>query len=216
MKIRNKSQQKQDIQVETELFDASGKKVANAKTDQLQLDSLISLNQQFQVKSPALWSTDNPVLYNAVTKIYANGELTDRYETPFGIRYFKFDPAKGFFLNGKPLKILGMNNHHDLGALGAAVNTRAIERQLEILKEMGCNAIRMSHNPPAPELLDLCDRMGFIVMDEIFDSWAVKKMKFDYHVEWPEWHVRDLSDMVLRDRNHPSVFMWSIGNEIRE
>lgn len=216
VKIRNKTKQKQDIQVETELFDASGKKIATAKSGQLPIDSLVSLNQQFQVEYPELWSVGNPVLYKAVTRIFADGKLTDQYETPFGIRYFKFDPAEGFFLNGQPLKILGVNNHHDLGALGAAVNVRAMERQLEILKEMGCNAIRTSHNPPAPELLDLCDRMGFIVMDEIFDSWAVKKMEFDYHVDWPEWHVRDLSDMVLRDRNHPSVFMWSIGNEIRE
>lgn len=216
VKIRNKSKQKQNIHVETELFDAKGKKVATSKIDQISIDSLASLNQQIQVKSPELWSVGNPVLYKAITSVFANGELTDQYETPFGIRYFKFDPAKGFFLNGQPLKILGVNNHHDLGALGAAVNVRAMERQLEILKEMGCNAIRTSHNPPAPELLDLCDRMGFIVMDEIFDSWAVKKMDFDYHVDWEQWHVRDLSDMVLRDRNHPSVFMWSIGNEIRE
>jgi beta-galactosidase len=216
VKIRNKSFQKKEIQVETELLDTRGRKVTSAKTDQLPIDSTVELNQQFLVKSPELWSTENPVLYKAITRVYANGKLIDQYETPFGIRYFKFDPAKGFFLNDKHLKILGVNNHHDFGALGAAFNTRAAERQLEILKEMGCNAIRMSHNPPAPELLDLCDRMGFIVMDEIFDSWAIKKMDFDYHVEWPEWHVRDLSDMVLRDRNHPSVFMWSIGNEIRE
>lgn len=216
VKIMNKSFQKKEIQVETELWDAQGKKVASAKTGKLPVDSLVVLNQQFQVKSPVLWSVSNPAQYKAVTRIFANGELADQYETPFGIRYFKFDPTKGFFLNGKPLKILGVNNHHDLGALGAAVNSRAIERQLQILKEMGCNAIRTSHNPPAPELLDLCDKMGFIVMDEIFDSWAVKKMKYDYHVDWQDWHERDLSDMVLRDRNHPSVFMWSIGNEIRE
>jgi len=216
VKIRNKSQLKHTIQVETELFDANGKKVSSAKTEQTPIDSLTSIAQQFQVKSPELWSTENPVLYRAVTKIYTEGKLADEYETPFGIRFFKFDPAKGFFLNGKPLKILGVNNHHDLGALGAAFNIRAAERQLEILKEMGCNAIRMSHNPPAPELLDLCDRMGFIVMDEAFDCWVVKKMEFDYHIDWAEWHQRDLEDMVLRDRNHPSVMMWSIGNEIRE
>ena len=124
--------------------------------------------------------------------------------------------SKGFFLNGKPVKINGVCNHHDLGSLGAAINTRALERQLEILKTMGANAIRTSHNPPAPELLDLCDRMGFIVMDEAFDMWKKEKTKFDYHLDWDEWHKRDLEDMVLRDRNHPSVFIWSIGNEIRE
>ncbi|MCX6239859.1 MAG: DUF4982 domain-containing protein [Bacteroidia bacterium] len=216
VKIRNKSQQTSEVQVETDIFDPHGKKVASVKTYHLQIDSLTSLNQKFEIKLPELWSVNKPFLYQAITQIYTNGKLTDQYETPFGIRFFEFNSAKGFSLNGKPLKILGVNNHHDLGALGAAFNTRAAERQLEILKEMGCNAIRMSHNPPAPELLDLCDHMGFIVMDEIFDSWAVKKMDFDYHIDWSEWHERDLSDMVLRDRNHPSVFIWSIGNEIRE
>jgi beta-galactosidase len=140
----------------------------------------------------------------------------DEYKTPLGIRTFNFDAAKGFFLNGKPLKILGVCNHHDLGALGAAVNKRAIERQLEILKAMGCNAIRTAHNPPAIELLDLCDRMGFIVMDEAFDMWRKRKNKQDYHLDFEKWHTTDLQDQVKRDRNHPSVFMWSIGNEIRE
>ncbi|HEX8358380.1 MAG TPA: glycoside hydrolase family 2 TIM barrel-domain containing protein, partial [Segetibacter sp.] len=131
-------------------------------------------------------------------------------------RTFNFDVAKGFSLNGKPLKILGVCNHHDLGALGAAVNTRAIERQLQILKAMGCNGIRTSHNPPAPELLDLCDKMGFIVMDETFDMWAKSKSPYDYSLYWSDWHRKDLQDHILRDRNHPSVFIWSVGNEIPE
>ena len=214
--ILNKSHRNLKVQVHTDLLDHHGKIMATAKGDQFTSDSLISLKQQFQVKSPELWSVSNPVLYKTVTKVYCNGKLADTYETPFGIRYFNFDAAKGFFLNGKHLKILGVNNHHDLGALGAAVNITAMERQLRILKEMGCNAIRMSHNPPAPELLDLCDRMGFIVIDEAFDCWAIKKMEFDYHLDWQKWHSADLSDMVLRDRNHPSVFIWSIGNEIPE
>jgi beta-galactosidase len=216
MKIRNNTHQKQEIKVRTDIHDQHWKIVASDETGNLNIDSLAVVNMQFQVKSPELWSIENPAIYLAVTRIFTNGNLVDQYETPFGIRYFKFDPVKGFSLNGRSLKILGVNNHHDLGALGSAVNVRAMERQLEILKEMGCNAIRMSHNPPAPELLDLCDRMGFIVMDEAFDSWVTKKMQFDYHIDWEEWHVRDLSDMVLRDRNHPSVFMWCIGNEIRE
>jgi beta-galactosidase len=136
--------------------------------------------------------------------------------TTFGIRTFAFDTAKGFFLNGKHLKILGVCDHHDLGCLGAAINTRALQRQLELLKEMGCNGIRTSHNPPAPELLDLCDEMGFIVMDEAFDMWMKEKTKYDYHLDFAEWHKRDVEDMVLRDRNHPSVFIWSIGNEVSE
>ena len=117
-------------------------------------------------------------------------------------------------MNGRQTKINGVCMHHDLGCLGAAVNTRAIERQLQILKEMGCNGIRCSHNPPAPELLDLCDRMGFIVMDEAFDMWRKKKTAHDYARYFNEWHERDLNDFILRDRNHPSVFMWSIGNEV--
>jgi beta-galactosidase len=216
VKIRNKEKQIKEIQLATEIIAPDGKQIGTAKTSTNKVDSIMSFDQQIDLKSPALWSIDNPVLYKAITKIYANGELTDQYETPFGIRFFRFDPAKGFFLNGKPMKILGVNNHHDLGALGAAFNTRAAERQLEILKAMGCNAIRMSHNPPAPELLDLCDRMGFIVMDEAFDIWIRQKLDFDYHIDWPEWHQRDLEDMVWRDRNHPSVMMWSIGNEIPE
>lgn len=216
VKIRNKAKQIDEIQLATEIIASDGKPVGTVKTTTNKVDSIMSFDQKIDLKSPVLWSTENPALYRAIIKIYANGELADQYETPFGIRFLRFDPAKGFFLNGKPLKILGVNNHHDLGALGAAFNTRAAERQLEILKEMGCNAIRTAHNPPAPELLDLCDRMGFIVMDEAFDCWAVKKMDFDYHIDWAEWHRRDLEDMVLRDRNHPSVMMWSIGNEIRE
>lgn len=144
------------------------------------------------------------------------GQCVDRYVTPVGIRTFSFDATKGFVLNGKPTKINGVCMHHDLGCLGAAVNVRAMERQLQMLKEMGCNGIRCSHNPPAPEWLDLCDRMGFIVMDEAFDMWRKKKTAYDYSLYFNEWHERDLHDFILRDRNHPSVFMWSIGNEVLE
>src|SRR5256885_16720259 len=124
------------------------------------------------------------------------------------MRTAEFRANSGFFRNGRRVKIRGVCLHHDLGALGAAVNTRAIERQLEIMRAMGVNAIRTSHNPPAPELLELTDRMGFIVLDEAFDMWKKEKTKHDYHLDWDAWHVRDLSDMVRRDRNHPSVFMW--------
>ena len=163
-----------------------------------------------------MWSVENPQLYKAVTEVYFDGKLTDSYETLFGIRYFKYDEKEGFSLNGKRMKILGVCQHHDLGCLGSAINTRALERQLEILKEMGVNSIRTSHNPPAPELLDLCDKMGFIVQDETFDMWRKKKTPFDYSHSFPEWHERDLTDHILRDRNHPSVMMWSIGNEVLE
>lgn len=172
--------------------------------------------QQFKVDKPRLWSVDHPYLYKAVTQLVINGKTVDEYSTRFGIRYFNFDADRGFTLNGQPLKIIGVCDHHDLGCLGTAVNKRALERQLEILKGMGCNGIRTSHNPPAPELLDLCDKMGFIVMDEAFDMWKRPKNKYDYHLVWDQWHKKDLEDQVRRDRNHPSVFIWSIGNEIPE
>jgi beta-galactosidase len=175
-----------------------------------------TLVQKLKINKPALWSVEKPVLYKLKTQIYRNGKIMDESITPFGIRFFYFDKDKGFFLNDQSLKIKGVCLHHDLGALGAAVNTRAIERQLEILKAMGCNAIRTAHNPPAPELLDLCDKMGFLVMVEAFDMWKKKKTRFDYYSDFEQWHKRDIEDMVRRDRNHPSVFMWSIGNEIRE
>ncbi|MDT0675261.1 beta-galactosidase GalB [Autumnicola musiva] len=168
------------------------------------------------IENPELWSVENPKMYSAVTKISVDGEIVDQYKTPFGIRSFKFDLKEGFILNGKQLKIKGVCLHHDLGALGAAINTRAIERQLEIMKEMGVNGIRTAHNPPAPELLDLCDKMGFIVMDEAFDMWEQNKSENDYANYWEEWHEKDLTDLIVRDRNHPSIFMWSIGNEIPE
>jgi len=159
---------------------------------------------------------NSPKMYSAVSEVFVDGDLVDTYTTPFGIRSFEFTSENGFFLNGKNIKINGVCNHHDLGCLGAAINTRALERQMEILKEMGCNAIRTSHNPPAPELLDLADRMGFIIMDEAFDMWKKPKNKLDYSTVWDEMHKKDLQDLILRDRNHPSVMIWSIGNEILE
>ena len=174
------------------------------------------LQQQFAIATPHLWSVEDPYLYKAVTQVISKGKVIDEYTTPFGIRSFRFDVDSGFFLNGKSLKIIGVCDHHDLGCLGTAVNKRALQRQLQILKGMGINGIRTSHNPPAPELLDLCDEMGFIVMDEAFDMWKIEKTKYDYHLYWDEWHKKDLEDQVMRDRNHPSVFIWSIGNEIPE
>lgn len=175
-----------------------------------------TIKQQIEVPNPVLWSVEKPELYTAVTEISLDDKVVDEYKTKFGIRDFKFDLNKGFILNGKQVKIKGVCMHHDLGPLGAAINTRAIARQLEILKEMGVNGIRTSHNPPAPELLDLCDKMGFIVMDEAFDMWKQTKTKYDYGNDWDKWHKKDLVDQLLRDRNHPSIFIWSIGNEIPE
>ena len=205
------------VTIKTTIYDAAGKPVANygyiVPNGSLK-DTVIESGQQFTVKNPVLWSVDHPYLYRVSTKVFVNNVLADDYTTPLGIRYFNFDVDKGFSLNGKPMKILGVCDHHDLGSLGSALNTRALERQLQILKAMGCNGIRTSHNPPAPELLDLCDKMGFIVMDEAFDCWEVGKVDFDYHLYFKQWHKRDLVDQVLRDRNHPSVIIWSIGNEI--
>ena len=208
------------VNIFTEVYDAMGELVysdeGRHKKPFRLTDSLTDYSSAVNINKPKLWSTENPYLYKAVIKIKKNNNLIDTYTTSFGIRYFNFDSAKGFSLNGKHTKILGVCMHHDLGALGAAVNKAAIRRQLTILKEMGCNAIRTAHNPPAPELLDLCDEMGFIVMDEAFDMWKKKKNKFDYSADFTAWHKKDLEDQVKRDRNHPSVFMWSIGNEIRE
>lgn len=216
-KVRNASPQDQSITMKTTVFDQNGKQVTAVKSASVAFkDSVCEIVQQLTVRNPVLWSIESPQLYQAVTTIGCNGRVCDEYETTFGIRTFSFDVDQGFFLNGKPVKLKGVCNHHDLGCLGAAVNRRALQRQLEIMKDMGVNSIRTSHNPPAPELLDLCDEMGFIVMDEAFDMWKKKKTEYDYALDWDEWHRRDLEDMILRDRNHPSIIIWSIGNEVME
>ncbi len=167
------------------------------------------------VKSPKLWNLETPYLYTLKTTVKQGGKVVDVVETRFGIRAIQYT-AEGFFLNGEKVRMNGVCQHHDLGPLGSAINTRALERQIEILQEMGCNAIRTSHNPPAPELLDLCDRMGMLVQVEAFDCWEKGKAENDYARHFPEWHEKDLRTMIRRDRNHPSVVMWSIGNETRE
>ncbi|MCX7798067.1 MAG: DUF4982 domain-containing protein [Melioribacter sp.] len=217
IKIRNKLDKDISAKIKTIFYeDEKNKKAEIVSEEILKANSINELNQTAVIKNPKLWSIENPNLYKAVTIIENEGKEFDYYETIFGIRTFEFHPEKGFFLNGKHVKIKGVCNHHDLGCLGAAVNERAIERQLEILKEMGVNAIRTSHNPPAPELLNLCDRLGFLVMDEAFDVWKIKKTEFDYSMDWDKWYKRDLEDMILRDRNHPSIIIWSIGNEVME
>ncbi|WP_106625760.1 glycoside hydrolase family 2 TIM barrel-domain containing protein [Bacteroides sp. Marseille-P3684] len=175
-----------------------------------------SLRQKLRVRHPLRWSVDSPHLYTLKSEVLVDGEVVDAVTTRTGFREFRFDAATGFWLNGRNLKINGVCLHHDLGCLGAAVNEDAMCRQLVKLKAMGCNAIRCSHNPPAPELLDLCDEMGFIVMDESFDMWRRRKTRNDYARFFDKWHERDLSDLLLRDRNHPSVLVWSIGNEVLE
>ena len=171
---------------------------------------------KLKVRRPHLWSIEDPYVYTVRTELMKGKEVIDTYITTTGFRSFRFDAQKGFSLNGKSMKINGVCEHHDLGCLGAAINEDAIHRKLTILKEMGVNAIRCSHNPPAPELLNMCDTMGFIVMDESFDMWRRKKTQNDYARFFDEWHERDLTDLVMRDRNHPSILMWSIGNEVLE
>ncbi len=206
------------LTIRTDLIDQDGQTVLTATSTPLsaRADTLTEAVQTMDVPAPQLWSVERPYLYTVRTTLLSEDRTLDVYDTPFGFRSFCFDAQKGFILNGRRMKINGVCLHHDLGCLGAAVNVRAMQRQLEILKEMGCNGIRCSHNPPAPELLDLCDRMGFIVMDETFDMWRKQKTAHDYARYFNQWHEQDLTDLVRRDRNHPSIFIWSIGNEVLE
>lgn len=204
------------VRLESLLVDANGKLVKKTSSTK-NIDGGKSLfNQVINVHSPVLWGVDNPYMYKLVSNVYVGDRLCDTSETPVGFRSLKFDPDKGFFLNGESVKLKGVCLHHDLGPIGAAVNYRALERQLQMMQEMGCNAIRTSHNPPTPELLDLCDKMGLLVQVEAFDEWKIGKNANGYNLYFDEWADRDLTAMIHRDRNHPSVIMWSIGNEIRE
>ncbi len=214
-KVENNTGQEQDVELFNEIQDPLGKVVATSRS-QRKLDEIIEFNADIDIENPMLWSIETPNLYKSICKVYVNKILKDVYETTFGIRTIHFDNNKGFFLNGKHVKIKGVCLHHDLGPLGAAVNYRATERQLEMLKEMGCNAIRTSHNPPSPEQLDLCDKMGFLVMVESFDEWRKGKKKNGYNTLFDKWAEKDLLALIHRDRNHPSVIMWSIGNEVLE
>lgn len=184
--------------VRNQVFDAQGRAVG------------------LKVRRPHLWSVDDPYIYKVRTQVLVGGKVVDEVWTNTGFRSFRFDAKTGFWLNGKNMKLNGVCEHHDFGCLGAVVNEDAMHRKLVRLKEMGVNAIRSSHNPPAPELLNMCDTMGLIVMDESFDMWRRRKTQNDYARFFDEWHERDLADLILRDRNHPSILMWSIGNEVLE
>jgi beta-galactosidase len=215
--VANSGYNRADITLKTSIYNAAGVLVKSTSAPlNISTGDKNEATQKLVIDNPSLWSVDNPYLYKVVSQVISKGKATDEYTTTLGVRWFNFDIDKGFSLNGKALKIWGVCNHHDLGCLGTAINKRALQRQLEILRQMGINGIRTSHNPPAPELLDLCDKMGFIVMDEAFDMWKQAKNKYDYHLDWDAWHKKDLEDFIQRDRNHPSVFIWSIGNEIPE
>ncbi len=204
-----------EIKLETEIFSPQGEKVATVSSTKKDEENGL-FDQTLKIKAPQLWSIESPARYRAVSRLFVGSELQDEYVTVFGIRSLRFDKDKGFFLNGNHVKLQGVCMHHDLGPLGAAVNYRATERQMEILKEMGVNSIRTAHNPPSPELLQICDSIGLVVIVEAFDEWKNGKNKNGYANYFDEWAERDLTAMIRRDRNHPSVIMWSIGNEIRE
>ena len=199
----------------TEIYDAKGKKVGTSSSSK-KIGETSTIQQNIKISKPSLWSVETPNLYTAVSKLFVGKTQKDEYKTTFGFRTIRFDKDKGFFLNGKYTKFKGVCLHHDLGPLGAAVNYRATERQLVMMKEMGVNAIRTSHNPPSLELLKICDSIGLMVQVESFDEWKNGKNINGYGEFFDEWAQKDLTAMIKRDRNHPSVVMWSIGNEIRE
>ena len=215
--LENDDNRDKQLTLSHTIIDADGNIVAQAEQRVgIAAGSRGTAEQTISVPDPVLWNLDHPYLYTLRSTLTEGKRLVDEVDNVLGIRTIEYPLDKGFLLNGQQVKMKGVNLHHDGGAVGAAVPERVWERRLEILKSGGCNAIRTAHNPPAPEFLDLCDRMGLLVMDEAFDQWINGKNKEDYHLYFREWHERDLTAMVARDRNHPSVVMWSIGNEIRD
>ncbi len=215
--LRNDSTAAANATLTTILLDPSGKEVARLQSGQaIPAKGSAPVEQTLPVASPQRWSCETPLLYQAVSEVRVGAVLVDSLRTPFGIRTIEFTKDKGFFLNGERVQIKGVCDHHDLGCLGAAAYRRAIQRQIEVLKSFGCNAIRTSHNPPAPELLDLCDQMGMLVMDEAFDEWKENKREYGYALFFDAWSEPDMVSMLDRDRNHPSIVLYSIGNEITE
>jgi beta-galactosidase len=216
--LQNDSAQAANVRLISTVLDADNKAVAEAVESAVALpaggEQVVS--QQVSIVSPQVWSLKTPYLYRVVTRVEQGASTLDSYETLFGVRTIQFDKDQGFLLNGTRVPLNGVCQHHDLGALGAAINVRALERQIEILQEMGCNAIRTSHNPPAPEFLDLCDRMGILVLDEFADTWTQAKKPNGYAKIFAAWSEKDVRAMVRRDRNHPCLILWSTGNEIGE
>jgi beta-galactosidase len=216
-RVANESAEQEKVSIETTLLDKAGKTAGTAQSSlAIAPGNEAEAAQEITVTNPALWSPDSPVLYRAVSQVRMDGKVVDQVETPFGIRSLAWSAEKGLLLNGKPVKLTGGSVHHDNGPLGAAAFDRAEERKVELLKASGHNAVRTAHNPPSSSFLDACDRLGLLVLDEPFDMWKAHKSKFDYGSDFEEWWKRDVSSMVLRDRNHPSVVIWGIGNEIPE
>ncbi|MDX9946171.1 MAG: glycoside hydrolase family 2 TIM barrel-domain containing protein [Bacteroidales bacterium] len=213
----NSGNKYEKIVLRTELTDPAGKVVASVTGNSaVSSGQTIQVTQEIPVNKPSLWSPDEPDLYTAKASVLINDEVVDEFSTHFGIRSSRIDAKNGFTLNGKPVELIGACIHHDNGPLGAASIDRAEERKIEVLKSNGFNAIRTAHNPPSPALLDACDRLGMLVINEIFDTWETAKRNQDYHLYFREWWQKDVESWVKRDRNHPSVIIWSIGNEIRE
>ena len=213
--VANESDQSAGITVKTTLYDCAGRE-AGTKESPLTIapGKQIEAVQTITVANPALWSPASPALYHAVSRIIRDGKAVDQVTTPFGIRSLAWSAEKGLLLNGTAIKLTGGSVHHDNGPLGAAAFDRAEERKAELLKAAGHNAVRTAHNPPSPAFLNACDRLGLLVLDESFDTWESHKVKFDYGTNFDAWWKRDISSMVLRDRNHPSIVIWGIGNEI--
>lgn len=218
-RIRNGAEVDSSVRLVTTIRDSADLQVNQAHDSRVvAAEQDCTLTQRARIAVPQLWFPDRPALYTATSQVYLGDKLVDEYTTCFGVRSIAFDANAGFSLNGMTMKLKGVCIHHDLGALGAAFNEGAMERRLRLLKDMGCNAIRMAHNPPAPQLLDMCDRIGFLVIDEAFDEWRVGKreIQYGYHLYFDEWASKDLKSMIARDRNHPSIILWSVGNEIPE
>jgi len=213
IKIKNESGVKCKALVRSIILDEQGDEVTVNETI-VKLVDAVNLSQQFKVHSPKLWSPEQPYMYSIISHVLVDNKVVDQYTTPLGIRSIELKGGKGFFLNGQSIKFKGLSNHHDAGPVGAAVPDDVLYKRLKLLKEMGCNALRTTHNPFSPTFYNMCDTMGFMVMDEIFDGWLKPKAKHDYGHYFAEWWQRDLSDCIKRDRNHPSVVMWSIGNEV--
>ncbi len=211
----NHGEEASNIRLVTKVFNSSKQPVAEAEAENvIDAGKTIEIIQEFKISNPAIWSPESPTLYSASSEIYGSDILTDHTNSEFGIRSISFDAANGFLLNGKPLKMKGGCVHNDNGILGSKAYDRAEERRVELLKSSGFNAIRSAHNPPSIAFLNACDRLGMLVIDEAFDMWNLGKNPDDYHLYFTDWWKRDIESMVLRDRNHPSVILWSIGNEI--